>query len=142
MKLNKEQLTEHFRLSEFACGNEMIITPNFIEFVVQVLEPFRKWYNRPININSGYRTRQKNTAVGGVSNSLHLTAMAVDFSFPAEFRSMTTARNQQYLNNINQKWYSLCTASGGYGQICWYDTYIHLGMSYNRQYFEDKRGKR
>lgn len=129
-------------MSEFACGGDMIITPNFIKFVYEVLEPFRRWYNRPININSCYRTREKNQAVHGVSNSLHLNAMAVDFSFPVEFRSMNHDRRQQYLNNINQKWYSLCTGAGGFGQICWYDTYIHLGMSFNRQYFEDKRGKR
>lgn len=142
MKLLKEQLTEHFKLSEFACGNEMIITPNFILFTSKVLEPFRKWYNRPININSCYRTREKNIAVGGVANSLHLNAMAVDFSFPVQFKSMSKERKTQYLNNINQKWYSLCNEAGGYGQICWYETYIHLGLSFQRQYFEDKRGKR
>ncbi|MFV0516781.1 MAG: D-Ala-D-Ala carboxypeptidase family metallohydrolase [Aminipila sp.] len=142
MNLQNEQLTEHFKLSEFACNGKMIITPNFIKFIYEVIEPFRKWYKRPININSGYRTRDKNIAVGGVGNSLHLKAMAIDFSFPVEFRSMSHERKQQFLNNINQKWYSLCTKAGGYGQICWYDTYIHLGLSYRRQYFEDKRGKR
>ena len=35
-------------------------------------------YGKPINVNSGYRCQALNKAVGGVSNSQHLTGEAAD----------------------------------------------------------------
>lgn len=139
MELVKDQLTEHFRLSEFDCKGQMLITPQFITMVHDVLEPFRVWYNRPININSGYRTAEHNKKVGGVSNSLHLKGLAVDFNLPAEYHSYPNARKKEYLNNVTNKWNQLCNNAGGFGQICWYDGFLHLGMSYNKQSLTDYR---
>lgn len=43
-----------------------------------ILEPLRKAYGKPIFISSGYRCSTLNKAVGGVSNSQHMTGQAVD----------------------------------------------------------------
>lgn len=51
---------------------------NLTRLVDNVLDPLREWYNKPIYINSGYRCKQLNNAVGGVSNSYHLKGMAAD----------------------------------------------------------------
>ena len=54
------------------------IVTNLTRLVDNVLDPLREWYNKPIYINSGYRCKELNKAVGGVSNSYHLKGMAAD----------------------------------------------------------------
>lgn len=54
------------------------IVTNLTRLVDNVLDPLREWYNKPIYINSGYRCKKLNKAVGGVSNSYHLKGMAAD----------------------------------------------------------------
>lgn len=46
--------------------------------VLAVLEPARVELGESITITSGYRNAQLNKAVGGVSNSQHLTGCAAD----------------------------------------------------------------
>lgn len=142
MKLLDDRITPHFRLSEFACDGSMLVTAEFIIFITQVLEPFRVWYNRVMNINrnGGFRTPAVNDSVGGVPRSLHLRAMAVDVNLPGDYLKSSPARQKEFCKNVRKKWNSLCRAAGGYGQICWYDGFMHLGMSWEREYFEDKRG--
>ena len=41
-------------------------------------EPLREWYGKPIKINSFYRSKALNTAVGGSSTSDHVKGMAID----------------------------------------------------------------
>lgn len=43
-----------------------------------VLDPARKELGSPITVTSGYRSPELNKAVGGVSNSQHLTGCAAD----------------------------------------------------------------
>lgn len=52
--------------------------PKVNYLIDKVLDPLREWYGRPIYINSGYRCEELNKAVGGVSNSFHLTGCAAD----------------------------------------------------------------
>lgn len=136
------QLTQHFTLAEFCHKNsEIYIDYRFIVFV-QLLEDFRKWYNRPMNINSGYRPPTYNRQVGGSSNSSHLFTGAVDFNLPAEYHRMTRARKDQFLQNVKNKWCALCQNAGVYPQVNFYDTYLHLGISTQRASFIDKRTKK
>jgi hypothetical protein len=41
-------------------------------------EPIRKWYGKPIKINSFYRSQDLNKAVGGSSSSQHCLGEAID----------------------------------------------------------------
>ena len=50
---------------------------NLVYLAAYVLEPLRKAMGEPIKIGSG-RCQQLNKAVGGVSNSQHLTGQAAD----------------------------------------------------------------
>jgi len=43
-------------------------------------EPLRKWYGKPIRINSFYRSPELNTAIGGSANSQHSFGEAIDIS--------------------------------------------------------------
>lgn len=87
------QLSEHFELSEFIDsqtarehGIDNDPTDEIIDQLTdtaQRLEAIRVCLNnQPMRINSGYRCEALNRAVGGVSNSAHLTGHAVDFVCP------------------------------------------------------------
>ena len=136
-----DHLTEHFRLNEFAHhdkdGAFALLTPDFFKFV-QMLEEFRNWYCRPMNITSGYRPVGFNKLVGGSFNSAHLRMLAVDFRLP-NMLDFEPARREQFYQNIKVKWCAICEKSEFKPQCNFYDTYIHLGVSRSRDSFLDKR---
>ena len=90
------KLSEHFTLRELCKSDkhpEIYNVPPFeavdnLTFVCQWLEKLREAYNlrypsadgkeQPLKVNSGYRSRQLNHAVGGMPTSNHLTGKAVD----------------------------------------------------------------
>lgn len=45
---------------------------NLRRFVIEILDPIREIHGAPIWVNSGYRCRSLNDAVGGVYNSHHM----------------------------------------------------------------------
>lgn len=46
--------------------------------IINVLDPIREAWGKPIRVNSGYRCPELNRHVGGVSNSQHVKGMAAD----------------------------------------------------------------
>jgi hypothetical protein len=46
----------------------------------ECFEPLRKWYGKPIRINSFYRSPELNKAVGGSTTSQHCKGEAIDIS--------------------------------------------------------------
>lgn len=97
------QLSKHFKLSEFirsatAAAKGIDNTPGIEEIsklqtlCMKVLEPLREHFKCPITISSGYRCAKLNTAVGGASNSQHMSGEAADIHLP------TTA--------IGKKWFA------------------------------------
>lgn len=54
------------------------VKQNLTALVEHVLDPVREWYGKPIYVNSGYRCKELNAAVGGVANSQHMTGEAAD----------------------------------------------------------------
>ena len=90
------KLTEHFTLREMTASKSHPEVPNNpdekqienLRFVCHWLENLRDAYNtfypsedgkeQPIKISSGYRSKMLNYAVGGVSDSNHLTGCAAD----------------------------------------------------------------
>lgn len=53
---------------------------NIEALVSYVLDPAREAYGAPVRINSGYRCRRLNTAVGGSARSQHLRGEAADLN--------------------------------------------------------------
>ncbi|MEG1799713.1 MAG: D-Ala-D-Ala carboxypeptidase family metallohydrolase [Synergistaceae bacterium] len=76
MRVNDFRLTEHFSLIEFQCP--CCHTARLSPKLVMKLEALRISYGRPIVINSGYRCREHNRAVGGAAGSLHRLGCAAD----------------------------------------------------------------
>ena len=54
------------------------VIDNLTKLIEAVLDPLRQWYGKPIYVNSGYRCRALNEAVGGAKNTQHAIGMAVD----------------------------------------------------------------
>lgn len=75
------KLTTNFSLNEFQCkdGSDIPndILPNVIE-LAKNLQVLRNYINKPITINSGYRSPRYNAKIGGVKNSQHVKGKAAD----------------------------------------------------------------
>ncbi|HDZ26351.1 hypothetical protein LCGC14_0398790 [marine sediment metagenome] len=47
--------------------------------MLSIIQTIRDYFQKPVIITSGYRTKEHNRAVGGVDNSYHTQGKAVDF---------------------------------------------------------------
>ena len=71
------KLSEHFTVKEFAShdGADTVLIDMLL---IEYLEKIRQHFGKPIHINSGYRTPEHNSRVGGVKNSYHTKGRAAD----------------------------------------------------------------
>jgi uncharacterized protein YcbK (DUF882 family) len=74
-------MTEHFKKEEFR-SNDGAHFPyevkQNLKVLAEQLEVLREHFQKPININSGYRSPKHNAKVGGAENSQHLLGKAAD----------------------------------------------------------------
>lgn len=70
-------LSPWFRVHEFA-SKDGAVTVIIHKELLDRLNDLRELLDRPIRINSGYRTPEHNAAVGGATQSKHLEGMAAD----------------------------------------------------------------
>ena len=68
---------EHFDRNEFSCKCGCGFDTVDVE-TLWVLEELRRWFGKPVHINSGCRCVNHNIVVGGSKNSKHLEGRAVD----------------------------------------------------------------
>lgn len=127
------KLTKNFTLGELANNKGDTALPQFIlnaevDVFLQMLQEFRVWYNKPMTINCCYRQPAYNKLVGGVSNSLHKKALAVDWG-------ITGFTEVQY-KNCADYWKTICTRHGIIGECNFYVWGLHLGA------YADKNGYR
>ena len=73
-----KSISPNFKIKEFACqdGSDTIVLHT--DFVVDKLQKIRNHFNKPITINSAYRTPAHNRKVGGASSSYHVKGRAFD----------------------------------------------------------------
>ena len=87
------RLSPHFSLPEMivsqtAARRGIDNTPGDAEIAalrslcIEVLEPVRKHFDRPVIVSSGYRSPKLNRAIGGSSSSQHCKGEAADFTVP------------------------------------------------------------
>lgn len=55
-------------------------TDNLNKLIDKVLDPARELHGGPIVVNSGFRSKELNKAIGGVINSQHMTGEAADIT--------------------------------------------------------------
>ena len=100
------QLTTNFTLEELihsdtANAKGIDNTPtkeieeNLKYLAEKALQPIRDKWGKPLTVNSGYRCKELNKAVGGVSNSSHLTGLG------AAIEAGTNEDNKKLLNFIS-----------------------------------------
>lgn len=89
----EQQLTKHFKLSEFTRSKKAIDlgidnTPSndviirLTQLAEKVLEPLRAHFGLPVKITSGFRCPALNSKVGGSNTSQHLLGEAADIKIP------------------------------------------------------------
>ena len=94
---------KHFTISEFIHSDTAIkkriwngasreVEDNIIALVSAILDPLRDKYGKPITITSGYRCKELNRAVGGVSNSQHMTGEAADITVKSKLGNRQLAK--------------------------------------------------
>lgn len=88
MKLSKHFTLDEFTFSQTAARNMLDNTPTDVQIAslkrlcVEVLEPVREHFDRPVRISSGYRGPDLNRAVRGSRSSQHCKGEAADFTVP------------------------------------------------------------
>jgi len=70
----------YFSYSEFDSPDEVGSGQKMHPDMLEMLDEVRDKFDKPIRINSGYRTAKHNLKVGGTPNSSHLRGLAVDIS--------------------------------------------------------------
>lgn len=85
MKLSKNFTLEEFIRSSTAerMGIDNVpkdeeVIENLRNLCLEILQPLRDYAGAPVHINSGYRCKELNVAVGGVKNSQHCRGEAAD----------------------------------------------------------------
>jgi uncharacterized protein YcbK (DUF882 family) len=74
-------LTKHFSWDEFACHDGTKVPGEHkenVERLARNLEVLRERVGRPIHVDSGYRSIEHNSRVGGEPHSLRLKGFAAD----------------------------------------------------------------
>lgn len=111
-KHGNPRLGPHFLLSEFACkdGSDLVIVH---PMQVALLETIRAHFGRPIIINSGFRTKSHNAAVGGSPGSKHLLGMADDI----RIKYVSPLKLYEYVDSL------------GVGGAGLYKTFVHVDVA-------------
>lgn len=102
-------LSDHFKLSEFACkdGSDIVLVHPLL---VAGLESIRAEINAPLIINSGYRSHLYNQQIGGTPQSAHLWGFAADIQSPR----VSPVEIQEIAEDL------------GFGGIGSYNTFTHV----------------
>ena len=118
---------KHFNGKEICNGWDIpdSLLNNIIPTII-ILNKLRAWYNKPLYINSTYRSPEYNKAVGGKPKSLHLDFNAVDFTvtnkkdLPKLFNKLIEWDQEKNLFNFLPK------QSGNFGMEMYDGRFIHL----------------
>ncbi|MBE6341441.1 MAG: peptidase M15 [Bacteroidales bacterium] len=108
------------------------VQSNLVKLINNTLNPIREKYGKPIRVSSGYRSDALNKAVGGVSNSQHLTGQAADLvatnggSLADIFKAAIACNNFDQLiwegpKNSSTKWVHVSYADNPRREILYYN---------------------
>lgn len=84
------------------------------------LDPYRRWYGRPITVTSGWRSKRINRKVGGAKNSQHMRGEATDFVIRGATSEEIAA--------------TVLRSGVPFDQLVWYAHKPHVHVSYTTRY--------
>ena len=132
-------LTDHFTADNYAINqtSNVILTQESYEHAL-MLEEFRQWLKRPIEVHAWYRTLSYNKKVGGASNSSHLNGLATDW------HTNITITEEKFIKYA-KKWKEICNRHNWVGEAGLYTWGMHLGshVKYSKTFYhwDSRSGK-
>ena len=116
------QITEHFRVYEFACTDGS--DPVFLsQALVDILEAIRVHFGRPVTVTSGYRTISYNASLKNSSKkSQHCNGLAADI----QVEGHTPVEVYDYA----------CSLLGDHGGVGIYNTFVHVDVRASKSRFD------
>ena len=114
-----EKVGKHFKVREFACkdGSQVVFIDDYL---VSVLDVLRNKVEKPVYINSGYRTPEWNKKCNGAKYSYHMRGMAADI----RVEGMTA---KQVANKLNEIIPDECG-------IIVYESWVHFDVRSGKKY--------
>ena len=118
-KNGKENITDNFKVREFACkdGSNTILIDDKLAVLLQNI---REHFGKPVIINSAYRTEEHNENVGGAVNSYHLYGKAADI----QIKGVSPVEIAQYAESLGVKGIGL------------YGTFVHVDTRTSKYYWD------
>ena len=116
-------LTEHFTLEEYAKEQTGTI-PLTAEAILHatMMEEFRQWLGRKMDVNIWYRTPEYNAKKSKTSTSSHLRGVATDWH-------TTVKIDKDRFIKYAKKWREICKSHGVVGEAGLYEWGVHFGSS-------------
>lgn len=133
VSISSEYATPNFKWSELMHSNHAAANgmkniaskkerENLLE-LANLLQVIREWHGQSMSINSGFRSKEVNDAVGGVAGSAHRHGYAADISFKG------VAKNGNSQLAFARKIGSFLKSKGiKFDQIISYNTFIHVAV--------------
>ena len=121
----KIQLSENFKVKEFACKDNSDKILIDVTFVKTHLQDIRTHFGKPVIINSAYRTPSYNEKVGGAKNSYHMKGRAFDIS----------------IKGVSPQEIAKYAASIGVPGVIQYNTFVHVDSRDTKYWARNDNGK-
>lgn len=115
------QLTKDFYLDEFQCRDLSNIPEDVFNNILELadnMQLIRDYLNKPITVNSGYRSPSYNKSIGGASKSQHLLGKECDFTVSGLTPSAVASRLEELIKDST-------ILQGGLGR---YDNFTHYDI--------------
>lgn len=121
----KIQLSENFKVKEFACKDNSDKILIDVTFVKTHLQDIRTHFGKPVIVNSAYRTESYNRYVGGAKNSYHMKGRAFDIS----------------IKGVSPQEIAKYAASIGIPGVIQYNTFVHVDSRDTKYWARNDNGK-
>ena len=121
----KIQLSENFKVKEFACKDNSDKILIDVTFVKTHLQDIRTHFGKPVIVNSAYRTETYNRYVGGAKNSYHMKGRAFDIS----------------IKGVSPQEIAKYAASIGVPGVIQYNTFVHVDSRDTKYWARNDNGK-
>ena len=137
------KITDNFTLEEMIYSNtakqhgisnkpDNSSIQNINRLVTKILQPIRDKYNKPIHINSGYRSNELNKLLKGAINSDHLFGAAADITSDNNLELFNIILGMIKNNEIECR------------QLIWEygkskPKWIHISINHNKNKFKDNQ---